>query len=113
MTSADKPKTNADKYLKDGVSPKAMWYEFKNWYNDTQCTCAYGEAIEIFMKEQAKPTLTEDEKVILRNIKPQPVAITRDSDGDLEIKYISRGMRYDVITEFNHLFQFIQPRRRI
>ena len=61
-----------------------------------------------------KPTLTEDEKVVLRNIKPQPTHITRDFDGDLELRYEeSESIRYDVLPEFNHLFQFIKERRRI
>ena len=103
--------TNAEKYLKDGVSPKAMWYEFKNWYNDTQCTCAYGEAIEIFMKDMAKPTLTEDEKVILKNIDKEMTMIRRCINGDLDV--FNNDEHFLYLHIFNHLFQFIQPRRRI
>lgn len=100
--------TNKDKYLKDGVSPKAMWYEFKNWYNDTQCTCAYGEAIEIFMKESVKPTLTEDEKVILKLASKKHETIKRSEYNNLFINNIPIASLFG-----ENLFQFIQPRRRI
>ena len=64
--------------------------------------------------EQTKPTLTEDERVILRNIKDY-THIKRIKDGHIMLtkqteKHI---LNFDFIEPLNHLFQFIKERRRI
>ena len=72
-----------------------------------------------FIKNYLKPTLTEDERIILRNLKVEKY-IFRDSYGDLlisetkptenEIRCGDLGYVFDI---YNHLFQFIKERRRI
>lgn len=102
--------TNAEKYLKDGVDIE----------NFTNSLCGFVENWELrngiknFLKKEAKPTLTEDERVILRNIDKKYKYISRGK-GDIELylrkeaddtcSYIFRG--------YKHLFQFIKERRRI
>ena len=102
--------TNAEKYLKDGVDIE----------NFTNSLCGFVENWELrngiknFLKKEVKPTLTEEERVILRNIV-----------FDSEYKYIYRslGMLYlsenekltcvDRLPAIHHLFQFVKERRRI
>ena len=105
--------TNADKYKISEVQADKMSDEFAEWHQNNPDVKGYGEALYRFFQAKVKPTLTEDEKVILRNIQLQPIAIGRDEDNDLELKYIEKGIRYDCFPEYNHLFQFIKPRRRI
>lgn len=66
---------------------------------------------------QPKPTLTEDEKVILRNLPKEYEWIDRAEDNELcifESRPIKRNgdlfcsLRSINIEEFNHLFQFIK-----
>ena len=100
--------TNAEKYLKDGVSVEKLIATMEN-----ELPLSYVDAAQ-FWKKTIKPTLTEDERVILRNMQPQPTYITRDIDDDLTLRYdLTKGVRYSTIPEFNHLFQFIKERRRI
>lgn len=129
----NEPKTNADKYLKDGVTAEEFINHFKSWYfNQVNWMGASLEpatiAIEKFLKTEDKPTLTEDEKVILRNIKGFEL-IYRNSSGTLHFvtrrntevnHYCESGIFRDEAIEdgecvscINHLFQFIKPRRRI
>ena len=60
--------TNADKYLKDGVDVG----EFANEILEAYMKGSNNESVFVtttrFLKSEVKPTLTEDEKVILRNI---------------------------------------------
>ncbi|MBR2651939.1 hypothetical protein IKD56_00870 [bacterium] len=65
-------------------------------------------------KIKTAPTLTEDEKVILMNIKPQPIIIGRDKNSILYLGNCNSVYKDRTISEyFNDLFQFIKPRRRI
>ena len=98
--------TNADKYLKNGVTVEQMRQDYNKTGQELR-------SVFEWLYAPIKTTLSEDEKVILRNIQFQPVAIGRDEDNDLELKYFEKGIRYDCFPEYNHLFQFIQPRRRI
>lgn len=119
--------TNAEKYLKDGVSAeefvKAVW---GNCYNIPEAEgdrnykdCfMYGANVERWLNEQAKPTLTEDERVILGNLNKEYIFIGK-KDKFLYIKadkekedYFAGNVRgLDII--FPNLFQFIKERRRI
>lgn len=62
------------------------------------------------------PTLTEDERVILRNIAMREgsteLKIRRDKLGRLSIEDEGSGVRWS-FWAFSHLFQFIKERRRI
>ena len=103
--------TNAEKYLKDNVSVEefieALTYELSGWDNKTY---SYGmeDTIRNALNKPITPTLTEDERVILRNINEEKIG--RLENGNL---YISYGMHNKYIPFFNHLFQFIKVRRRI
>ena len=78
--------TNAKKYLKDNVSAEELikelclkFYE-KRVANYAQDKITIQEVLTEYFEEQVKPTLTEDERVILMNIR-------NDDFG----KYIGRG----------------------
>ena len=106
--------TNAEKYLKDGVDIEKMAEEMVDLWNFPPCEGICPADIVDYFNMQTKPTLTEDERAILRNI-----------SYDSEYKYIYRslGMLYlsenerltcaDRLPGMHHLFQFIKERRRI
>lgn len=109
--------TNAEKYLKDGVDVEELsngivMFEVKEigW----QIAENEKDRIKRFFEQSLKPTLTEDEKVILRNIKPY-THIRRTDNGELRIYYYTTETLTSghSMSEYNHLFQFIKPRRRI
>jgi len=104
--------TNANKYLKEGVDVRKLAEELYNYLTNIETEGAITETIEHFFGASCKPTLSEDEKVILRNINDMYVIIRRDDGGEL---YFDRsdGYCFNSVRIFNHLFQFIQPRRRI
>ena len=71
---------------------------------------------KVLWERPSKPTLTDDEKVILRNIKKNYKYIARDREGEL---FVYREAPYKNIEgwyanksksmeAFNHLFQFIK-----
>lgn len=77
--------TNAEKYLKDGVDVKEFKTQLRRYlsskgFNDLS-TGDYCFEICCFLKVEAKPTLTEDEKVILRHRPVDFEYIGRDSLG--------------------------------
>lgn len=109
--------TNAEKYLKDGVSVEEVANEFECFclaLKENYNVMTYKQEMEQFLNCEIKSTLSEDERVILRNIAY-----------DSEYKYIYRslGMLYlsenekltcvDRLPGMHHLFQFIKERRRI
>lgn len=100
--------TNAEKYLKDGVDIE----------NFTNSLCGFVENWELrngiknFLKKEVKHTLTEDERVILRNIDNYRYEKIKRVKGILVL--------FNVFTRENEetpfadtLFQFIKERRRI
>ena len=116
--------TNAEKYLKDGVSVEELarkidQYCYDNETPDEDTGLSTEELVAMFFEEEIKPTLTEDERVILRNIPTKYwQKICRDNYGVLEIRgeYEEIDLHTDNISDFdeyNHLFQFIKERRRI
>lgn len=111
--------TNAEKYLKNGVDSNDLWSAFERFYlGDDGMSIrfnTYKDAFCAFMNHRIKPTLTEDEKVILKNINKLYTHIRRDNEEELRIYcYTSKtSTSGHSMSEFNHLFQFIQPRRRI
>lgn len=113
--------TNAEKYIGDEdlidtfiddlsnyMFEKLGWYE-GDIYN-------LKKTIECFFKSNIKPTLTEDERVILRNIKGKYTTLYRNDSGYLILQENSAneiGECFVSFNEYNHLFQFIKERRRI
>jgi len=103
--------TNAEKYLKDGVNIDELTFKFDDWHFKNSDVIGYGEALFRFLQAEVQPTLTEDERVILRNIKNNK-AIGRDEDNCLYFGSKGDG-RFFINSTFGHLFQFIKERRRI
>ena len=113
--------TNAEKYLKEGVSVEEFVKEiWGHSYNipeargdkDYKHCIMYGSEVERILNEPITPTLTEDERVILRNIENY-IFIGRDRENAL---YVSdrTGIHSAYIDGlFDSLFQFIKERRRI
>lgn len=105
--------TNKDKYLKEGVSVEELAKDITKFiaegYPDS---FIFPKSIEDYFKAETKPTLTEDERVILRNIdKENATHIKRDNG----LKFIDKNEYVKEYYElpFNSLFQFIKERRRI
>ena len=78
-------------------------------------------SINCWLNEQVKPTLTEDERVILRNLRYEKGAyeytkIGRtelDSEENCDLILIDSDNESVWWGEYGHLFQFIKERRRI
>lgn len=103
--------TNAEKYLK-GITPYEFAREYGLYYYNYE-RGMYGspaDKIGRFLKAEVKPTLTEDERVILKNME-NATHIKRDNG----IKYIDKDEYIRTYYElpYSHLFQFIKERRRI
>lgn len=123
--------TNAEKYLKDKNYTKDFISDYMIYCVRKKQDSVNLESLSLFFREEAKPTLTEDERVILRNMQPEKTKkvtafkIKRGKDGDLWL--FTKGTLTDVtyqgnevngetntpIIFYNHLFQFIKERRRI
>ncbi len=113
--------TNSEKYLKDEVSAREFREKLAQsifgelgLYEGTEG--AIDKVIGDFLDMIEKPTLTEDERVILRNIDKKYTRIGRSSKEDKLIYLyvnIEDGWKPHVMEEFGHLFQFIKERRRI
>lgn len=109
--------TNADKYLKDGVDvykfvndifENGETYEAYIDDNNTHAVSINKLRLSRFLLKNVKPTLTEDEKVILRNaLESGADAIFRNDEGIyFHTNPATKGI-------FGNIFQFIKPRRRI
>ena len=74
--------TNKDKFLKDGVEIEELTSKLIEYaYKEKE-----GNLFKItkgFFSQEAKPILTEDEKVILRNIAKEYFKIGREACGDI------------------------------
>ena len=107
--------TNAEKYLKDNVSVEEILNSFGEMYADNELQKGVLMlGLKNFLETECKtsaPTLSEDERVILRNIKNNK-AIGRDEDNCLYFGSKEDG-RFFINNTFGHLFQFIKERRRI
>ena len=92
------------------------YYHYKKGDCDTDEDC---RTCLIEYLRNKKPTLTEDERVILRNIPTKYwQKICRDNYGVLEIRGENEEIDFHTdnisdFDEYNHLFQFIKERRRI
>lgn len=66
--------------------------------------------------QKIQPTLTEDERVILRNIPKEYIKIRREKYTKniyIEKEKIENEEDWEILLVFNHLFQFIKERRNI
>lgn len=109
--------TNAEKFLKDGVSEELI-ADLANYIRiHNTGTRSYLGILHTYFDKPINPTLTEDERIILRNMQKKKY-IYRDEYGRLYV-YHNKGrkdyqvMEYLQIEMYNHLFQFIKARRRI
>jgi hypothetical protein len=103
--------TNAEYYLKEGVNIDEFTFKFDDWHLKNSNVVGYGEALFRFLQEEAKPTLLEDERVILRNIEFKDYNIIgRKESGDLYVNYQENDSFNGVwlIMFKKHLFQFIK-----
>ena len=120
--------TNADKYLKESVSTGEFVSKLEKYYSNYNDEKGYqgvqdlNEYIVIeFLNAEVQPTLTEDERVILRNLRYEKGAyeytkIGRtdlDSEGNCDLILIDSDDESVWWGEYGHLFQFIKERRRI
>ena len=96
--------TNAEKYLKDGVIYHNLSCEIA-LYISNSLKSGLVQNIDDFFKQQVKPTITDDERVILRNIPKEYQTIGRNSVGEISARNDNDWKYADV---FNHLFQFIK-----
>lgn len=103
--------TNADKYLKDGVDADKFVGEFNDFVSKFPEESFYIRLAQ-FLKYPAKPTLSEDEKVILRHRPLETEYIGKDSLGLYVSQWDNRTGGY-CYWEFSNAFDFIKERRRI
>ena len=112
--------TKAGKYLKDNANGGEFVKELVKRISRFDGCKYYSEEMEheivLFLEEQVKPTLTDDERVILRNIDIKTVTkgygkIKRNEYGDIVL--VAYGRANFTLPIYNHLFQFIKERRRI
>ena len=116
--------TNREKYLKDEVNIQELWKNFDDYYYKNKSKESDVEkAFRNFFEEEAKPTLTEDERVILRNIHSNEnyktyKRIGRTNYGSLYLSYdLNKATAeeigelesdFDYFEMYNNLFQFIK-----
>lgn len=98
---------NKDKFLREGVSVEELAEAIYKYYFDSDEKLV--DSIKLFFNEPIKPTLTEDEKVILKNIETGFTHISRDY-GDLFITVGKDTKDNECIgmQQYNHLFGFIK-----
>ena len=101
--------TNAEKYLKEGTDIKEFSRNMFNYLVNRDEPLKI--KIENYLQEDIKPTLTEDERVILRNIPKEYIKIRRNDWQ--EIEFVQEDCKYRTCYLLSHLFKFIKARRRI
>ena len=110
--------TNAEKYLKDGIDEEEFIKELHLfWWANQYDVC---DGIRKFLNAEAKkktPTLTEDERVILRNINTNNYdKVGRKISGALYLGIVNEigiDSTFEDFFQDSDLFQFIKERRRI
>lgn len=106
--------TNADKYLKDGVSVEEFFKFWNNFidYIHENCIDFNIDNFKTFLCKQVKPTLTEDEKVILRQLNKWFIVIGKTEYGCIMVQDKCQGnekhfgVTFDLL--FAELFEWIQ-----
>ena len=106
--------TNAEKYLKDGVTIKEFAVEITKQISKWDELSYYSNNIENdiidFLSTEAKPTLTEDERVILKNMDTKNYTHLYRTDNLIFLKNKKEHLYW---IPFSNNFQFIKERRRI
>lgn len=98
--------TNADKFLKDGVSAE----EFAEFLKSKQPNNKYDMTfhdITWWLNAKATPTLTEDERVILKNVDKKYKYIGRGEMAEQLYLKDEKGFKH-CLCLYKHLFQFIR-----
>lgn len=91
--------TNAEKYLKDGVDIEQLARNL-GFFLENTIEFGWQDSIVNYFKQKTKPTLTEDERVILRNIGDDCISLIR-KNGEIYFHTEGHGI-------FPNLFQFIK-----
>ena len=102
--------TNERKFLNSNVSAYEFSMAFNLWcFNNKGLGTSQADKMQLFLNAPAKPTLTEDERVILRNIGKDYSRIYRNGEGKIFV-YSKRkkAPTYATVGIFSHLFQFIK-----
>lgn len=104
--------TNAEKYLKDGVDEKDFLCDYMDFKKDSGLGFDIN-SLGLFLQAQVKPLLTEDERVILKNIDQKYKFIGKNDKNFLYIRisvdngnFVERLTGLDFV--FPNLFQFIK-----
>lgn len=109
--------TNAEKYRLTGIEAYNLSQELGEYLTiEKKAEGVFVSDINSYFVRATKPTLTADERVILRNIDKKYKYIGRSSKEDKLIYLyvnIEDGWKPHVLEEYDHLFQFIKERRRI
>jgi len=98
--------TNAEKFLKDGVDIKEMANGINEAYLDSYVEEDLIDCIYRWFETKTKPTLTEDERAILKSVPEGFKSIMRNEHGNL--KLITCYDSYCEFWIFNGSFQFIR-----
>lgn len=118
--------TNAELYIGD----EDLIDQFIDEFNKFACKQDWDlehhylkERLAEFFKQDRTPTLTEDERVILRNIRNDEfckcigrgdsLRENTPTNYNLYLRGNDESKAYAIGTIYNHLFQFIKERRRI
>ena len=119
--------TNAEYFLKDKNLQTKLCNEIGRLVDNTpkgySCELSTFIKLDKFFDKEITPTLTEDERVILRNINKinyQFIGRRNEPAERLYLAYIDKGekkieeeMTFTYAFNQDHLFQFIKERRRI
>ena len=106
---------NSEKYLKDKKELKDFLSDYIEYCKRNKQDSVNFESLSLFLMADVKAKLSEDERVILRNLNLDEFThIGRHYLGDLFLKYKTGT----ILNEYNFecyrcLFQFIKERRRI
>ena len=107
--------TNSEKYLKEGISAQDLINFLKSNQPTNNIEMTFND-IEFWLNEKAKPTLTEDERVILKNIDLANFKAIGRKDDYLYLRYTNYCYDYgetDIKTltfwyMYHNLFQSIK-----
>ncbi len=113
--------TNAEKYLKDEMELKDFISDYITFCKNYKQDSVNLESLSLFFRQKVKPQLSEDERVILKNLhyekgcyEYERIGRTKkDSEGYSDLYLIEKDLTVTNFNEYLHLFQFIKERRRI
>lgn len=109
--------TNAEKYLKEEINVDELieeivdyidkkYKEEYEWFHSVPLFRYLNDFFNIDLNKTIKPELTEDEKVILRNIPKEYTTIRRNKW--YEIEFVRDNEMYRQSMLLSHLFKFIK-----